>query len=578
MMGVAIMRVRLAGEQQREIVLCGALSAGLSALIVLALPRGGDLAAQLYRTELVKHGNFVWDNLWFAGQYPLASYSLLYSPLASVVGNASLGIAGVVIAAAAFASIAYGEWARVGRWPARSFAVLLTGQVFTGAYPYDIGLASLLVTVWALQRRLVWLAAGAAILTMGLSPLAFLFLGLALFALFLRRRRLSRQTIFMAAAVSLAAGMELAVLLLLPSPGMVYPYGTWRLLAGIGVSILGMVLSLRGRGGWSLASIFLVWVAASILFDLMPSPVGRNLIRADVFVVPLMLVAAARADFRPRWLAIAAIGVALVSNVGPYLSMIPDRSSNPDAEPAYWAPVIRYLRTHSSAEFRVEVVPTANHWEAYYLPRAGIPLARGWYTQLDIADNAPLYAPALTPADYRAWLREHGVRFVVLPRLPLEPVRNEVDIREAQLVASRQSGLRTVLRIPTATVLELPHPTPLLTGPAPAALMSLQSSRITGYADKSGRYFLRVRYSPYWSITSGFLCLGLGPDGMTWLRVTRPGRFSIQAAETPGAVLQRLFDSDAPPCRRTSEQQRHRPALRPAAWRASIQGRRGQAR
>lgn len=549
MMGVAIMRARLADEQLREVALCGAASAGLSALIVLALPRGGDLAAHLYRTELVQHGNLVWDNLWFAGQYPLASYSLLYYPLAAVVGNATLGVGGVVIAAGVFASVAYREWARVGRWPARSFAVLLTGQVFTGAYPYDIGLASLLATVWALQRRRVWLAAAAALVTMGLSPLAFLFLGLALCALSLRRRSLGRQTLFVAAAVALGAGLELAVLLLLPSPGMVYPYGTLRLLAGIGVSALGVALSLRGRGGWPLASIFLVWASASLVLAAIPSPVGHNLVRADVFVVPLMLVAASRADFRPRWLATAAIGLALVANVGPYLSMIPDRSSSPDARLSFWAPVIRYLRTHLTAQFRVEVVPTANHWESYYLPRAGIPLARGWYRQLDIADNGPLYAATLTPVDYRAWLRQHGVRFVVLPHLPLEPVGAKVDGREARLVASRRSGLRTVLRLPSATVFELPNPTPLLTGPAPAAVTFLQSSRITGYVDKPGIYFLRVHYSPYWSVTGGSVCPASGRNAMTWIRVARPGRFSIQAAETPGAVLARVFDNDTHQCR-----------------------------
>jgi hypothetical protein len=226
--------------------------------------------------------------------------------------------------------------------------------------------------------------------------------------------------------------------------------------------------------------------------------------------------------------------------------MIPDRSSGRDAQPSYWAPVIRYLHRHSSARFRVEVVPTANHWESFYLPRAGIPLARGWYRQLDIADNATLYASALTPAAYRGWLRKHGIRYVVIPRLPLEPSEQ----REAALVSSPESGLRRVLRIPSATVFELPNATPLLTGPAAAAITALQSNRIMGYVDKAGSYFLRVRYSPYWSITRGSLCLAPGPDAMTWLRASRPGRFALQAAETPGAVLQQLFDEDARRCTR----------------------------
>jgi hypothetical protein len=36
-----------------------------------------------------------------------------------------------------------------------------------------------------------------------------------------------------------------------------------------------------------------------------------------------------------------------------------------------------FLAAHPAPGFRLEVVPTSNHWEAYYLPRAGYALARG---------------------------------------------------------------------------------------------------------------------------------------------------------------------------------------------------------
>src|SRR6516165_3994952 len=108
-----------------EVLVCGLIAAAFSTFAVLVVPRGGDLAAHLYRTGLVRHGVLIWDNLWFAGQYPLSSYSLLYYLFAAVVGNAVLGIVGVVLAAAIFASVAQHEWNRVGRWPARVFAVLL---------------------------------------------------------------------------------------------------------------------------------------------------------------------------------------------------------------------------------------------------------------------------------------------------------------------------------------------------------------------------------------------------------------------------------------------------------------------
>jgi hypothetical protein len=186
------------------VLVCGFLAAAFSALVVLGVPRGGDLAAHLYRTGLVRHGVLVWDNLWFAGQYPLSSYSLLYYLFAAVIGNAALGIAGVAVAAAIFASVAQREWDTVGPWPARVFAVVLAGQAFTAAYPYDMGLATLLATLWALQRGRLWLAACCIVLTLGFSPLAFVLLALALLALFLRRPRVDRRAVVVAVVGLLA--------------------------------------------------------------------------------------------------------------------------------------------------------------------------------------------------------------------------------------------------------------------------------------------------------------------------------------------------------------------------------------
>lgn len=532
-------------RQFQEVLLCGLLAAALSAFVVLAVPRGGDLAAHLYRTGLVQHGVLVWDNLWFSGQYPLSSYSLLYYLLAAVVGNAALGIAGVVAGAAIFASIAQREWKVVGRWPARAFAVLLAGQAFTAAYPYELGLATLLGTIWALQRGRRGLAAGCVLLTLGFSPLAFVFLALTLLALFLRRPQLSRQAVTVAIAGLVAAGVQFAVLIALPTPGLVYPYGTWRLFAGLAVAGLGVAVALRGRGGWPLANIFIVWAAATVVADLVPSPVGHNLVRASVFVLPLMLVAAALAEFRPRWLTIAAIAAALASNVLPYSAMISTRSSSLDGRPAFWQPVVDFLRAHSRPAYRVEVVPTANHWEAYFLPHAGFALARGWYRQLDIADDAALYARRLTPVSYGTWLRAHAVHYVVVPHLQLEAIDAR---REAALIESPGSGLKRVSTTHEATIYELRRPSAMLTGGARAAVTAVSSDEIAGWVARPGSYVLRVHFTPYWSVVRGSVCLARAGGAMTRLQATRPGPFAIRAIETPVDLVGAIFDGDSSRC------------------------------
>ncbi|HZD88242.1 MAG TPA: hypothetical protein VE088_09575 [Gaiellaceae bacterium] len=522
------------GRQLLDVLVCGALAAAAAWLVLLVAPAGGDLAAHVYRTELVRHGILVWDNFWFAGDYPLSSYSLLYYPLAAVVGNTALAIAGVVVAASFFASVVPREWPTAGRLPALAFAVLLAGQVFTAAYPFDLGLAMLMVTLWALQRGRRWLALPAMLATLGFSPLAFLFLALALLAVALRGRRLNRTTLLLATAVAAAGGAQLGLLVLLPTPALVFPYGIWRMLAGLVVAGLGAWLSLRGRAGWPLASLFLVWAVAGVAFEVVPSPVGRNILRASVFVFPLMLVAAARAGWRPRWLALTACAVALASNVLPYTAMIPDRSSSRGSKLSFWQPVIHFLDRHEPPRFRVEVVETANHWENYFLPEAGFPLARGWYVQLDIADNRALYAPGLTAARYTAWLRARAVRYVVLPHLPDEKTYGG---REAALLGSGHSGLREVWSDSHASIYELPHATPLLTGRAPATVTLFGASRIAGRVTRPGVYLLRVAFNPYWKVERGSLCLSRAGDGATLLHARRAGRFAIKAIEAPGRLL-----------------------------------------
>ena len=130
-------------------------------------------------------------------------------------------------------------------------------------------------------------------------------------------------------------------------------------------------------------------------------------------------------------------------NVAPYAGAALDRTDVRAAHRAFWDPAVTFLRDKSMPNYRVEVVPTFDHWEAYWLPRAGIPLARGWYRQIDIARNELFYEKPLGPAAYRQWLRGMGVRFVVLPETRLGQKGEE---REARLLRSGRSGLRPALR------------------------------------------------------------------------------------------------------------------------------------
>jgi hypothetical protein len=528
------------GSAERRVLIVSAAIAGFVVLLLLVVvPRGGDAAAHLYRTFLVHRGVLLWDNLWFAGQYPLVSYSLFYYLPAAVVGNALLGAIGVVGSALLFASMVLRAFRRVARWPAYWFAAVVGGQLFTGDYPYTLGFAALLATLWALQRGRTRLAVACAALTLGCSPLAFLFLCLALFALLLVSSPPRSRVVIVAVSVGLLAGIELGALLLFPSPGLYYPFTIWRLAIGVPIGLLGCALALRIRDARPLASIFVVWTLATVAAYLIPSPVGHNLLRPATMVFPMMLLVALLAGFKPRWLAYPAVVASFVANIGPYITTVISRD-DPAASRSFWVPMLRYVRAHRSANYRLEVVPTINHWEAYYVPTSGYAMARGWYQQLDSSDNPTLNKAGLTPAAYRAWLRSVGVRYVLAART--DPASGATP--EARILARGTSGLVRVLAAPSGSVYELPHATPILTGPAPARLTQQSYSRIAGWAVAPGTYLLRIHYTSLWKLRSGSLCIRPGPGGMTKLEIQRPGSFELQAAEGPRALLALIVDRD----------------------------------
>ncbi len=67
-------------------------SAPRSPLVMLAWnPQVGDLAAQVFRTELFQHGGLaIWNGSWYGGHYTL-TYSVLFPPLASLLGPQLVG-------------------------------------------------------------------------------------------------------------------------------------------------------------------------------------------------------------------------------------------------------------------------------------------------------------------------------------------------------------------------------------------------------------------------------------------------------------------------------------------------------
>ena len=116
---------KLSPARRRELLLGAALTAAFAALLHAIGPAPGDAPVHLYRTFLVRDGALVWDNFWYAGTYPLASYSLLYYLPAALVGNLPLVFVAAVGSTVLFSSLALREWGNAALWPSRSPQELL---------------------------------------------------------------------------------------------------------------------------------------------------------------------------------------------------------------------------------------------------------------------------------------------------------------------------------------------------------------------------------------------------------------------------------------------------------------------
>src|SRR5262249_38786683 len=150
---------------------------------------GTDLAAHVYQRALfLQHGFTLWNNFWYAGRYSFVTYSLIYYPLAALIGIKLLAVATVALAALAFAVVVWREWGPTSRWSSRTFAVVWAGIVIIAMFPFALGFALALLALWALQARARWRFAGLALLSLAASPLAFLLLAIVLAAVALGRR------------------------------------------------------------------------------------------------------------------------------------------------------------------------------------------------------------------------------------------------------------------------------------------------------------------------------------------------------------------------------------------------------
>ncbi len=519
----------------------GVLTAGGLLIVWLLLdPRTPDLAAQVYRLGLYERaGLSVFDEHWYAG-HALPGYSLLFGPLASLVGMRALAVVSVLVSVALFERIVlgvYGERACV-RLGACLFAVAAVGDVWSGRVTFALGVALALMCAYALARERLLMAALAAGVCAAASPVAGVLLALAGLSYALARR---------APLVLLALGAPVAVVVL--SVRALFPEGGYEpypmtSFAATAIVVCAFLWALpRGEHNRVLRVGAVVYLVACLLCVGVQTPMGSNIERYGVLLAgPLLLcgLAEERSSARIRRRGRSpdarrlAVGVA-VGVISVWIVWGPARETkatagSPATRASYYAPVERFLEAHGAGLERVEVPLTRSHWEAAMLAPT-VSLARGWEKQLDERYDAALLAADLTAGGYRAWLRREAVAYVALPDIPLDPS----GAREGALIRGGLAYLKPVFVSRHWRVYAVRNATPLLEGAG--RVRALGSDSFALYADARGRLLVRVHYTRYDTVLSGHGCVASAPGGWTYVQARAPGAIVVGARFSLGRAL-----------------------------------------
>jgi hypothetical protein len=506
----------------------------LSSLLALAMlvwnPQVGDLAAQVFRTELFQHaGLAIWNGSWYGGHYTL-TYSFLFPPLASLLGPQLVGTISVVASAYFFDRLVRDRWGTPARWATLWFAAGVVTLLADGQLTFALGVACGLAALRCLQLRrdkLAFTAVAACALS---SPVAAAFLaGVILVGIAERGRPVNRVAV---GAAAIALGLVLLPNLAFPESGQ-FPFAFSSYVA-IPLFCAGALFVTRELGEeerqlrWALIG----YVLAATVLLLAPNPLGGNAVRLGALFGGPVLAAVMLAR-RPRLDALSVVVLSLAMAGGLYwqvtasVSQIARSVGDPSTSREYFQPPARWLRAHGGTGVRVEVPPTANHWESAYLATQ-FELARGWLRQLDTTRDDIFYdnENRLTPAAYSHWLHRNAISYVALPDAPLD----YSSVAERRLILSAPSYLDRRWSSPHWRIYAVRDPQPLVEPMGSAAARTLWVGRQSFGLDVSrpGDFLIRVNFTPYWSISRGAGCL-LRHGEWTVARASHPGILRVSA-------------------------------------------------
>lgn len=509
-----------------------ALSFALALAMLIWSPPVGDLAAQVFRTELFHEaGLAIWNGSWYGGHYTL-TYSVLFPPLAALLGPQVVGLLAVVSSSYLFDRLVRDRWGAEARWATLWFAAGVVTLLADGQLTFALGVAFGLATLRCLQTGRGPLAIAAAAACPLASPVAGAFLAGVLLAGALERGRPANRLAIAAGALSLT--LVLAPNLAFPEAGH-FPF-VFSSYVAIPLWCAGALILTQGarEEERQLRRVLVAYVLASTLIWLTPNAMGGNAVRLGALfggpVLAAVLLSRRPRPTVPTWFYAPLLVLAIVASfywqLTASVTQIARSVGDPSTAKTYFHPAARWLRDHGGEGMRVEVPPTANHWESAYLATK-FELARGWLRQLDTTRDDLFYdEKKLTVASYGAWLRSNAISYVALPDAPLD----YSSVAERRIVLGEPFYLDLRFRSEHWRIYAVRDPKPLV-APLGGAAATVKWFGRQGFAldvTRPGEFLVRVSFTPYWSIARGSGCI-LHRGDWTVARASRPGVFRVAA-------------------------------------------------
>lgn len=505
-MSAAALRRRLVPERSAWLILGSTLA--LCALVALAARWGTDWPAQEFRAGLARtSGLLLFNDEWYAG-HALAGYSLLYPPVAFVLGASGVGVASSVLAAWAVSRLLPIAEPTRRRLFAMSTAVVLAGSLLIGQVPFLLGTALGLCALLAVVRERPWLAAALAVACALSSPLsgAFLLLvGAALTAAFPWRRMAPIGAALVGPAVALPLGGAEG-----PMP---CPWSSPAVVLLFAAFLAGFARFETTEHARVISRFALLYAISAVGAFVVPNPIGGNIVRLGRLIALPMACYYLTGDRRRRLLTMLSAVLPAAAWIG--LAVLPNISfgaTDPSRNTTYYGGLLTFLHTENPMQGRLEIPFTHDHWEVSQVAPQ-FPLARGWERQTDLQYNKMLYTK-LTAASYHRWLRDTAVALVALPDVELDTG----GIPEGRLLRHPPSYLRLVWQNAHWKVWRVVDAQPLASGPA--IIRRLGPSSFEAQFTAPGTVIVRIRASSLWEVTQGRGCVSATKSG--WITVTSP--------------------------------------------------------